>query len=446
MRRSNSRGLVGGLSSGLLLRLAGGLLNFLAVPIALHALGQERYAAFAALFGLAGWLTIGNSGLASATAVFVSELKDDDGRRREFFWRAAISTFLAVAVVCAIAFVPFMQLSTHLVGGGSPALDRELTRAAYYCFAIFMVCAVGQTFEGYYVGSLRVEYVNWCRLVGQTAGIGAILFLPPLFPNMLAVCFATTLGTVSAAIWFTVKAISECPPPRPLNYSFRRSLPLFRQGVGFLASSLSTLFYGGASLPLIAMTFGPGQLATAAVMSRMVTMYFSVIAALLIPLAPALRNALAGDDQAWVQKAMRNAGLFMAAAAIGASLGIVFLGDFAIRHWTGTDLPALSDWLIPMAALLLAVSWSYFWIYACFATRGSLPVATIAIAEIVLISGQFGLFGHSLPPSSSLLIMAGTMMLLSGTILPILVMRDLSARFRRTRRDISGAGAEVSAE
>jgi hypothetical protein len=69
-----------------------------------------------------------------------------------------------------------------------------------------------KTFEGYYVGTLRVEYVNWRRLVGQVAGIGAVIWLPPLFPNMLAVCFATTLGTASAAIWFTAKAIVECPP------------------------------------------------------------------------------------------------------------------------------------------------------------------------------------------------------------------------------------------
>jgi len=441
MRSGNSRGLIGGLSSGLLLRLAGGLLNFLAVPIALRTLGQERYAAFAALFGLAGWLTIGNSGLANATAVFVSEIKDH-AKRREFFWRSAISTFLAVAVVGSIVFVPFIRMSTHLVGYGTPALNQELTQAAYYCFAVFMTCAVGQTFEGFYVGVLRVEYVNWCRLIGQVAGIAVVIFLPPLFPNMLAICFATTLGTASAAIWFTAKAIAEVPPPVPLNYSFRQSLPLFRQGLGFLASSLSTLFYAGASLPLFAITFGPGQLATAAVMSRMLTMYFSLIAALLIPFAPALRNALAHDDQAWVAKAMRNSGAFMAAAGISAAVGIAILGEALIGRWTGTSLPSLSDWLVPMAALLIAVSWSYFWIYGCFATLGSLPVAMIAIVEIVLISGQFFLFGKGLPPSSSLLIMAGTMMLLSGTILPVLVLRNLNARFRVIAAGVRQMGAQ----
>ncbi len=440
MPGGSSRGLIGGVSSGLLLRLAGGLLNFLAVPIALRTLGQERYAAFAALFGLAGWLTIGNSGLANATAVFISETKDDT-KRREFFWRSAISTFLAVALVSSIVFVPFIRISTHLIGSESPSLDHELTQAAYYCFAVFMTCAIGQTFEGFYVGTLRVEYVNWCRLVGQVAGIGVVIWLPPLFPNMLAICFATTLGTTSAAVWFVVKAIAEVPPPVPLNYSFRQSLPLFRQGLGFLASSLSTLFYGGAFLPLLAITFGSSQLATAAVMSRMLTMYFSVIAALLIPFAPALRNALAHDDQAWVAKAMRHSGIFLACVGASAATGIAILGDVVIRHWTGASLPSVSDWLMPMAALLIAVSWSYFWIYACFATLGSLPAAMVAIAEVILISGQFFLFRNDLAPSASFLIMAGTMSLLSGTILPVLVLKNLNIRFQSTVANTPAVGA-----
>ncbi len=439
MPGGNSRGLIGGVSSGLLLRLAGGVLNFLAVPIALQTLGQERYAAFAALFGLAGWLTVGNSGLANATAVDVAEIKDP-AERREFFWRSAISTFLAVGLVSLVVFVPFIRISTRLSGSGSADLHHELIQAAYYCFAVFMTCAVGQTFEGFYVGTLRIQYVNWCRLVGQIAGIGAVICLPPLFHNMLAICIATTLGTTSAAIWFTIKAISEVPPVAPLRYSFRESWPLFRQGLGFLASSLSTLFYGGAFLPLFAVTFGGSQLATAAVMSRMLTMYFSVIAALLIPFAPALRNALAHDEQAWVRTAMFRSGAFMAGAGISGAIGIAMFGETLIRLWTGTSLPSLSDWLVPMAALLLAVSWSYFWIYASFATLGSLPAALVAGAEVILVSAQYLLFGKNLTASSSLFIMAATMMLLSGSVLPVLVLKELKTRFRAT----STAAPEMS--
>ena len=436
MRAFNTRGLVGAFSSGLLLRAAGAVLNLLAVPIALRTLGQERYAAFAALLGLAGWLALGNSGLSSATSIAVGEIEDAE-RRRALFWRAAISTVLMVGVVAVVLFVPFLRLSAHLIPNASPEVGRELSLASYYCFAVFIVIAIGQTFQGLYVGLLRAKYVNWCQFAGQLVGIAMLATLPFLWPNMLVICIAVTFGTAAAAAWFIVKGALDCPPPVPLHYRFRESLPLFREGAGFLASSLSTLFYSGANLWIIALAFGTGQLATAAVMSRLTQMYFSVIALLLIPLAPALRNALASDDRAWVRKALWRAGAFMGAAGLVGALSLAFLGNIAIPRWTGTDLPALSQWLDPAALFVLVITWSYFWIYACFAVRGSFPVAILAVIEVAVVTAQFFAFGHSLDPAASMYIMSGTMMALSGTVLPVVVLQDLrrlkSASFGQLR-------------
>lgn len=442
MQAGSSRGLVGALSSGLVGKVAGAVLNLLAVPIALHTLGQEKYAAFAALLGLAGWLSIGNPGLGSATGILVSEVKDDEDRRREIFWRGAISTFLVVAAVSIVAFMPFMYLSMRLVPNSASADFRhELVLAAYYCFAAFIIISVGGTFQGLYVGLLRIEYVNWSGIVGQVAGILALLVLPRLFGNMTVLCICVTLGSTASAIWFIIKGTLDCPPRRPLRYSLLQSLPLFRDGIGFLASSLSTLFYCGAQLSIMALTFGHAQLATAAVMSRLTQMYLSLLAVLLIPLAPALRNALASGDLNWLRTALRRAGAAMCVIGLCAACGLILFGEPIIRRWTGTDLPALSNWLLPLALLIVAITWSYFWIYACFATRGSLPVAILAMIEVAAISLQFYALGRYLAPSSSIFIMAGTMMAFSGTVLPVIVVRDLR---RLNRRDRPPLGEEVN--
>ena len=362
----------------------------------------------------------------------------------EFLWRAVISSLIVIAILSVVAFVPFARLSTHLVPNASPDLEHELRMAAYYCFAVYIVISFGQTFQGFVRFLSEIEYVNWCQLIGQLAGILSLLTLPHLFDSMLAFCFCVTLGTAASTVWFIIKGVSDFPLPNPINYSLRKSLPLFREGVGFLASSLSTLFYGGASLWVIALTFGTSQLATAAVMSRITQMYFSLLAVLLIPLAPALRNALATDDQSWVRRALRRAGAFMGGTALCAALGLVFLGNAIITRWTGVGLPALADWLFPLATLVLAITWSYFWIYACFGLRGSLPVAVLAVAEVIAISAQFYIFGQRLAPSSSLLIMAGTMMVFSGSVLPVIVMSDLR-RLKRLNRDPVHSKFAVSA-
>jgi O-antigen/teichoic acid export membrane protein len=415
---------VGGFSIGLLGRAAGALFNVLAVPIALRTLGQERYAAFAALFGLATWLTMGNLGIGNATTVLVSEVKEDD-RRRQLFWHAVISTLIVVAVVAAIAFVAFTKLSSRLLPAASEDLEYEFALATYYFFATSLVIAVGSTFIGYYLGTLRIEYVNWCAFVAQCAGIIALVILPRWFANMLALCVCVTLGTTVLAIWFIVRGIIDCPPPRSFRYSLRQSLPLYREGVGFLASALSSLFYTGANVWLIALTFGATQLATAAVMSRVVQMYLSLISTLLIPLAPALRNALAASDRRWLRKAMQNSGAFLFAIGTVAACGLPFIGRPLILGWTGAELPSLSDWLLPLATLVAVTTWSYLWIYVCFAIRGSIPVAILSVMELAVISVLFYLLGGQLAPSSSMFIMAGSMMALTGTVLPVIVVRHL---------------------
>src|ERR1035438_9304782 len=131
-----SKGIISSLSSGVLLRVAGAVLNFMAAPIALRTLGQEKYAAFAALLGLAGWLTIGSLGLGKVTAMSVVGLHDDEEKRGTLFWQAVVSTCIVVAAVSVIAFVPFKQMSLHLVTNTSNELEQELNQASYYCFSV----------------------------------------------------------------------------------------------------------------------------------------------------------------------------------------------------------------------------------------------------------------------------------------------------------------------
>jgi O-antigen/teichoic acid export membrane protein len=419
-----SKGIISSLSSGVLLRVAGAVLNFMAVPIALRTLGQEKYAAFAALLGLAGWLTIGSLGLGKVTAMSVVGLHDDEEKRGTLFWQAVVSTCIVVAAVSVIAFVPFKQMSLHLVTNTSNELEQELNQASYYCFSVFTLCAIAAPFEGRYAGLLRVDYCNWVRLAGQILAIAALVLVTQFWADMLALCFAVTFGTTASALWFIIKGIREAPPPKSFTYSLRDSLPLLRQGIGFLASSLAILFYGGGSLPLFAITFGTEQLATAGVMARLVQMYCSLIAILLIPLGSALKHAIVAGEVHWIRTALLSSNVVMLSTAIVSAVGLVLFGQPLITHWTGTQLPFLSDWLLPTAAQLVAISWCYLWVYACFAKHGSLPVAKLAGTEILTIALLYYVLGHHIPPAWSLYVSAGTMMLLSGTILPVIVLRD----------------------
>jgi O-antigen/teichoic acid export membrane protein len=430
MSKRSSR-IIGALSSGLLLRIFGAVLNVLTVPIALRMLGQERYAAFATLLGFAGWLSIGSFGLGTVAAMSSAGLHENDETSRSLFWHATISACVVVGAVSIIALIPFELMSTKLVANASDDLRQELRHASYYCFIAFALCAVASPFEGRYVGLLRADYCNWVRLGWQTVAIGVLIIVAKFYNSILAVSVAVTIGPVGSALWFITKGVIDFPPPKSFAFDLRTSKLVLRQGAGFLASSLAVLFYGGGSLPLFAMAFGTEQLATAAVMARVIQMYFSLTAILLVPLSAALRHAVVEIDTTWVRAALfRSVGILLGTSIITA-LCLILFGQSLIARWTGTSLPMISEWLLPTGLLLVAISWSYLWVYACFATRGAAPVATLASMEVAIIASLYVALGKQIPAAWSLYIAAGVMLLISGTILPRLVLRHDSVQLSR---------------
>lgn len=424
---AQSRGVLSAMGSGVLLRIAGAAVNLLIVPIAIHNLGQERYGNLAALLGIAGWLMIGNLGLGNAVAMSLAGLHDRENEARIVFWRAVISACIVIGIALAVAAGPFVFLVRGLAANSPVPQQQELYWAGLYCFFAFAICAIGTPFEGRYFGKLQTAYSNFTRLTWQLISISVLLAMASVLDSVLALCVVMTLAPMGSALWFIGKGIIEYPPPRGFKFRIRDGTSLVGQGLGFLGSSIAIMFHGGGYLPLFAMAFGKDQLATAGVLSRMTQMYCSFIAVLLLPLGFGLRHAISSGDLRWVRKSLSLALIVLLGAAAGAAVVLIFWGEFIVSKWSGTDLPGLREWLAPEALLLGVISWSYVWVFVSFAMHGSLIVAVLAIAEIILISAIYYVAGGSwLSPSHSLYVSALVMLLLSGTVLPCRVLMSFA--------------------
>lgn len=422
------RGVIGALSSGILLRLAGAAVNLLAVPIGLHALGQERYAASVAILSLAGWLAVGSFGLGNVTAISAAEHKDDEEYDRLVFWRIVISAIITVGLAGMIAIAPYEAFFGRLIKD-LPVEDRqEFSYASYYCFFAFIVCAISSPFEGRYVGLLRTAYCNFVRLIWQFAAVLMLAATATLFRSILALCFALTVGPLGAAIWFIVRGASEFPAPKSFRYRFSDGIDLIGRGIGFLTSSLAVLFYGGGSLPIFAFAFGTSQLATAAVVSRIIQVFFSGSAVLLHPLSAAIRHAMKDGDVKWAQLALFRSAIAILIVSISALVLLLTYGETIIHAWAGANLPGLDQWMLPLGVLILAIGWSYLWIYTSFSIWGASLVALLAVAEISTICAVYTYFGMFMIPAWSLYISAAGLTLFSGTVLPIRILRSRQLR------------------
>jgi hypothetical protein len=185
------------------------------------------------------------------------------------------------------------------------------------------------------------------------------------------------------------------------------------------------MFYCGGGLPLFALVFGKDQLATAGVMAKIVQLYFSLTAILVVPLAAAVKQAIASGDYRWTRKIILECTLVTIAGSAVAAATIILFGTRLIRLWTGVDLPALEHWILPLVVMIAVVGWYHFWIYICFAFEGAWPVAICGLAEITIVTTAYLLLKSYVAPAASLWIAALVMLAFSGTILPIRVIHKL---------------------
>ncbi len=413
------------LPSGLLVKGAGAALNFLAVPIALHLLGEATYAAFAAILGFAGWLALGSAGIGNLTAMTIAGHTQDETNIRNQFWQAALSNFIGVIAATIVLAAPFYFFVEHLAQDVLPASAFLLRASAYYCFAAIALTAMSTAFEGRYVGLLQSNYCNLVRLTGQVIALFMLIALVPLVPNMLTLTIALTLGPLTTALWFMGRGSFESPPPPHFRFDLRTSFPLFLQGGAYLAVSLAVMFYSGGNLPFFASVFGKEQLATAGVMAKMVQLYFSLTSIFVIPLAAALKQAIAASDLAWAKKTLLASSIAITAGSALVAVLLFIFGARFIALWTGVELPALQQWIAPLAVMIAVTGWYHFWVYVCFAFEGAAPVAFCALCEIAIIGLAYYTLGSHIQPASSLWITAVAMLIFTGTILPARVISRL---------------------
>jgi len=357
----------------------------------------------------------------------MSVASSSGSRRKQdsVLWHGVMTAAIIVGMVTVVMFLPFKWALDFVMQKASATASSELRIAGIYCFAVFAICAFATPFEGGYIGHLKTTYCNRVRSLSQGAGIVALIACAFFFNDVLAFTAAVTLGPLAAAIVFIVKGSVDFRIPKGFRYSKHEGLPLITEGVGFLASSLAVLFYGGGSLPVYAIFFSEKELITASVMSKVVQVYFSLVGVLLIPLGAALKNSIAEHDFVWSKMAIRKSLIVVMGMGAGSALGLLCFGNYLLSRWAGSELPELNKWLLPTAALMIVISWTYIWVYVSFSVKGSRMVAQLAVVEVAVNVLLYYMFGHRVPSSCSLYFAAGVMAVFSGTILPIFAIKSL---------------------
>ena len=327
----------------------------ISVPLTISYLGQERFGLWMALTGFLSLLTFSDFGLGIGLQNALSEChgKDDRERPAAYVTAALMMIFGVLCILTCIALwvLPLVPLD-QLIKLKSSVAQRELLPTAQVMIVAFGFGLSAGLLQKIYLAYQEGYYAQIWLMLGRIAALGGIIVcvwfklgLPALAGTFAALPFVVQLlGSmhIFARRSWLIPSLRKVRP-----WALRR---VFHTGTAAMFAQVSnTAITGGIPL-IIANRIGAEAVTPFAVTQRLLGIPIILCIAILSPLWPAYREAIARGETAWVRKTFRRT-VYVAAALVLPALAILIpAGRSIIRVWTGQAFS------VPSWSLLLACS------------------------------------------------------------------------------------------
>lgn len=318
------------------------LTTLVSVPLTFRYLGDDRYGLWMTITSCVLFLGFADFGMGNGLAAAVAFA---DGRDDVLYARRQVSCAFFLLLVIGLVLLTLMFLLlpvvpwTTLYGIRSAIAAREAgpaTAVLVGCAALSMplgtVLRVQLGYQQGYVGDLWNAGGNLLALLGIIAATRLGCGLPVL---VLAVAGAPLITT---SINWIVQFYWVRPWLRPTIRLFDRGTALHLARVGFLfflQQCFGLIYYVSDNL-VIARELGSPRVAQYAVLQKifsigLVAQYF------MVPLWPAIGEAVSRTDFRWAQHIVRRAILFSLTLGSACALVLLAASRFLMKRWSGID-------------------------------------------------------------------------------------------------------------
>ena len=336
--------------------------TIVSVPLTFRYLGAERYGLWMTITSFVLFLGFADFGVGNGLAAGVAEANGRDDvelARRQvscgFFLLLLLGCAVCLLLAAAFPFVPW-----HALYGTRTALASHeagpATAVLIVCTSLSMplgtVLRVQLGYQQGYVGDL------W-NAAGNALALGGIVLATHLGGSLpvlvLAVAGAPVL--VTTANWL-VQFFRIRPWLRPRLALFDTATALRLAAVGglfFVQQCFGLIYYVSDNI-VIARTMGAAEVAQYAVLQRifsigLVAQYF------MVPLWPAIGEALARRDYSWARQVIRGAiALSMGLGAV-ATVCLLAASRALMKRWSGVDVGAIDSLRIGFAVWVVLVGY-----------------------------------------------------------------------------------------
>ena len=344
-RHRYKRATINGITS-LLSKLVVLTTTIVSVPLTYRYLGTERYGLWMTITSFVLFLGFADLGVGNGLTASIAAANGRDDRqeaRREvscgFFLLMMIATALVIGLAIFYPMIPWANLygaKTALAGREAGPASVVLILCTALSMPVGTVLRIQLGYQEGYIGDLWNAGGNLLAL----AGIVVATHLHGSLP--LLVCAVTGAPLLATTMNCMVQFFYVRPWLRPRLALFDSKAALHLASVGslFFVQQCFGLIYYVSDYIVISRVMGAAYVANYAVLQRifsigLVAQYF------MLPLWPAIGEAIARCDFVWARRIVRQAIAFSIGLGIVCGAILLLLSRYLMKHWSGIDLGAI---------------------------------------------------------------------------------------------------------
>lgn len=345
-------------------RLGSALAVLVTIPIAKSILPPDLFGVWMMLSGLAGFfafadLGVGNGVLNRLTAAHA--VGDQVEQRRVM--RAGFACTGAMGVLVLAVWLGWVALSPFpTVAVGDIAVDhRSEVLLALHIFVVLLAVNIpASLIQKQQLGMQCGHWVGYAQLgaaAGTLVGVPAALALGGGLPALVvgSLGMQVSANLVSAWLWHRQRSkTSTSALPKPLRQApeWRAIASLLRTGSLFLVLQLAAAFAFQSDAIVIVHELGQAAYGDFAVVQRVFLAASSILLAGLAGLWPAIGEAMASGDLAWVRRTLLRSYAFVFAVTGTTCLVLAVSMPHIVLLWLGMHTPP------PTALLAVLAAWT----------------------------------------------------------------------------------------
>lgn len=400
-----------------------------ALPLALHALGKERFGVYVMITALLSWINLASAGLFPGLTREISRADCEDREHAAALFTAAFYLVAALSLMCGSIATGVLYFTPvdFLFGAGFELYADEIRLGGFVAIVLLVVQTIGGVAESARAG-LQEQYINnnW-GTVGNLLSFALLVVAAQQFPFVVVIVLAVN-GSVAAAKLVNMMQLTMISHrhllPRPSQWKPLIAKVLIGSGTAFLLVQFSVLAVQQASTYVVGYLGGPGEVAVFSVMQRMIVLLGGVVVMFTQPVWPAVSEAMVRRDYQWAQKRASRLVCFLILYAVVVAVVIAIAGKTIIHHWVGNEVTPTVTLLVLTGAYFVVVVWNHVHYTLLIGVgRTWYPAVTLAAeAVVVLLLCMLTVPAYGAEGGMIALLAAG--LLVTAWLAPIGVMRS----------------------